>query len=143
MGRENNFGNKRNSNGFDKRPQDTTKGGRKPSLRKQLEEIITDEGSYTIEEKNVLKINDNGSIVVKATSSEQMARKLVDWAMSNKGNDSIKAIQMIMEQIDGKPRQTIDQRIDGVNPIVTYRILNPEDREKRIDELTQKEITTE
>ena len=90
------------------------------------------------EEKNVLKINENGSIVVKATSSEQIARKLVDWAMSNKGADSIKAIQIIMNHLDGKPIQTIDQRTDGVNPIVTYRILNPVDRNKRIDELTQK-----
>jgi len=110
MNKENNFGSKINTNGFDKRPQDTSKGGRKPSLRKQLEEVITDRGSYTIEEKKVLKINEDGSIEVKTTSAEQMARKLVDWAMSKKGNESLKAIQIIMDQIDGKPKQTIDQK---------------------------------
>ena len=29
--------------------------------------------------------------------------------MSKKGNDSLKAIQMIMEQVDGKPLQEIHQ----------------------------------
>jgi len=34
--------------------------------------------------------------------------KLSSWAMSKKGNDSLKAIQMIMEQVDGKPKQEIE-----------------------------------
>ena len=48
----------------------------------------------------------------------QLAMKLQQWALSKKGNDSIKAIQMIMEQIDGKPTQPIDQNLSMEKPII-------------------------
>jgi len=43
--------------------------------------------------------------------------KLSSWAMSKKGNDSLKAIQMIMEQVDGKPNQEIKQTTIIQNPL--------------------------
>jgi len=56
----------------------------------------------------VVKINDDGSVVLKLPTQMQLAMKLSSWAMSKKGNDSLKAIQMIMEQVDGKPKQEIE-----------------------------------
>lgn len=108
MSKEKNFGNKINSNGFDKRPQDATKGGRKPSIRKQLEEILQEDGAVTFSAKQVQEIREDGSVVIKVPTQMQMALKMVSWAMSKKGNDSIRAIQMVMEQIDGKPKQSVD-----------------------------------
>ena len=99
---------KANSNGFDKRPEDATKGGRKPSIRKQLEEMIGDNGNYTIAADQVLKVNDDGSVLVDIPTANKLTLKLLQWADSNKGNDSLKALQMIIEQIDGKPKQDID-----------------------------------
>ena len=89
---------------------DPTKGGRKPSIRKQLEELLEKDGKITIPAKQVSKIDEDGNVTIVLPTQMQMAMKLASWAMSNRGQDSIKAIQMIMEQIDGKPKQTIDQK---------------------------------
>ena len=99
-----------NSNGFDKRPQDAIKGGRKPSIRTQLEEVINEDGTYTVDAKDIVKTNEDGSVVIQSATAKQMAVKLVSWAMSKRGTDSIKAIQMIMDHIDGKPTQPIEQK---------------------------------
>ena len=52
-----NFGDKRNTNGFDKRPEDTTKGGRPPSFKTRY--------------KNALK-NNNG--VIWISNNETLER---------------------------------------------------------------------
>lgn len=88
---------------------DPTKGGRKPSIRKQLEELMSKEGKITIPAKQVTKIDEDGNVTIVLPTQMQMAMKLASWAMSNKGTDSIKAIQMVMETLDGKPKQTIEQ----------------------------------
>ena len=99
-----------NSNGFDKRPQDATRGGRKPSIRTQLEAALeNDGGGITIPTKQITKRHEDGSVTIQLPTSEQMALRLIYWAMSKKGTDSLKAIQMIMDQIDGKPTQTVEQ----------------------------------
>ncbi len=87
---------------------DPTKGGRKPSIRNQLKELLEKEGKIKIDAKQVVSIEDDGSVIIKLPTQMQLAMKLQQWALSKKGNDSIKAIQMIMEQIDGKPKQEID-----------------------------------
>ena len=91
---------------------DPTKGGRKPSIRKQLQELLAEEGEIVIPANQVIAINNDGSATIKLPTEMQLAMKLKSWAMSKRGADSIKAIQMIMEQIDGKPMQPIDQTIN-------------------------------
>ena len=118
MAKENNFGDKRNSNGFDKRPEDATKGGRKPSIRKQLAELIRSDGVYVIPSSQVVKINDDGSVEVNIPTSDQLSLKLIEWTNSSKGSDSLKALQMIIEQIDGKPKQEIEQTIIEEKPFI-------------------------
>lgn len=88
--------------------QDPTKGGRKPSIRNQLKELLEKEGKIKIDARQVVSIEDDGGVIIKLPTQMQLAMKLQQWALSKKGNDSIKAIQMIMEQIDGKPKQEID-----------------------------------
>ena len=85
--------------------QDPTKGGRPVSIRNQLKDLLEAEGNVTMPANQVVKINDDGSVILKLPTQMQLAMKLSSWAMSKKGNDSLKAIQMIMEQIDGKPNQ--------------------------------------
>ncbi|MCP4181428.1 MAG: hypothetical protein GY756_27005 [bacterium] len=109
MGKEDNFGDKINSAGFDKNPQNI--GNKKPSIKNQLKELLEKDGALNIPAKSVLKINDDGSVTIKLPTEMQLAMKLKQWAMSKKGNDSLKAIQMIMEQIDGKPKQEVDTNI--------------------------------
>ncbi len=87
---------------------DPTKGGRPVSIKAQLRDLLEAEGNVTMPSSQVVKINEDGSVVLKLPTQMQLAMKLSSWAMSKKGNDSLKAIQMIMEQIDGKPKQEID-----------------------------------
>jgi len=103
-----NLGDKANTNGFDKNPDNAKLGGRKPSIKKQIIELMTAEGAYMIEKKNVIKVYKNGNVKVKIPTQMQIAMKLNEWAMSKKGNDSIRAIQLIMDHIDGKGVQPID-----------------------------------
>jgi len=112
--------------------QDPTKGGRKPSIRKQLSELLEKDGKITIPTKQIAKLNDDGSVTIILPTQMQMAMKLVSWAMQNKGSESLKAIQMIMEQIDGKPKQEIDVSgsLDG-----EVKRLTPEERKQLDDKL--------
>ena len=121
-----------NSNGFDKRPEDATKGGRKPSIRKQLIEMVGDNGTYTIAAEQILSINKDGSVDVDIPTSERLVLKLMEWVDSDKGNNSLKALQMIIEQIDGKPKQEVDVSgsLDG-----EVKRLTPEERKQFNDVL--------
>jgi|AntAceMinimDraft_6_1070360.scaffolds.fasta_scaffold07654_3 hypothetical protein len=94
-----------------------TKGGRPVSIRNQLKDLLEAEGNVTMPANQVVKINEDGSVVLKLPTQMQLAMKLSSWAMSKKGNDSLKAIQMIMEQVDGKPNQEIKQTTIIQNPL--------------------------
>lgn len=98
---------KANTNGFDKRPEDAKKGGRKPSIKNQLKDLLKADGQVTIPAKQVIRINDDGSVLMKLPTEMQLAMKLNSIAMSGKNANTLKAIQMIMEQIDGKADQNI------------------------------------
>mgnify|MGYP003652141045 CR=1 FL=1 len=98
-----------NTNGFDKNKQNINRDGRPVSIRNQIKELLENEGNLTIQTNQIIKTNEDGSVVVKVPTQTQIALKLQGWAMSKKGNDSLKAIQMIMEQIDGKPLQEVHQ----------------------------------
>ena len=102
---------------------DPTKGGRKPSIRKQLSELLEKDGQITIPAKQIAKVNDDGSVTIILPTQMHMAMKLVSWAMQNKGSESLKAIQMIMEQIDGKPKQEIEQTVIDEKPF-TFEIID-------------------
>jgi len=104
-----NFGDKVNTNGLDKNKDNINKEGRPVSIRNQIKELLENEGNLTIPTSQIIKTNEDGSVVVKVPTQTQIALKLQGWAMSKKGNDSLKAIQMIMEQIDGKPLQEVHQ----------------------------------
>jgi len=112
-----NFNGKNNSNGFDKRPEDAKLGGRKPSIKNQLEKIAFSDGwlEFDIDDVEILI----GKVRIQVPELDAIALKLWQWAMSNKGNDSLKAIEMIMNHFDGKPGGNniqIENKVDN-NPI--------------------------
>lgn len=102
-----NLGNKANTAGFDKNPQNINRNGRPPSIRRQLQDLLESEGSITIPSNQVVQINEDGSVILDMPTQMQLAVKLASWAMSEEGNNSLRAIKMIMEQIDGKPEQVV------------------------------------
>ena len=96
---------------------DPTKGGRPVSIRTQVQDLLESEGNITVPSNQVIRINEDGSVVMKVPTQMQIAMKLQSWAMSKKGTDSLKAIQMIMEQIDGKPTETKDINLNTEQPL--------------------------
>lgn len=103
--------------------------GRKVSIRNQLKSLLQQDGSIRIAPKQVISINDDGSVEIKLPREEMLAMKLYQWALSTKGGDSIKAIQMIMEQIDGKAKQRVD---------VVAAPMDKVERAQRLAELKEK-----
>ncbi len=106
-----NFGEKANTNGFDRNPENINREGRPASIKKDLKHILEANGEISIKAENVLHIHDNGDVTIRLAKSETLAIKLLEWAMSRNGSDSIKAIKMIMEQIEGKPNQRTEHAI--------------------------------
>ena len=98
-----------NTNGLNKNKDNINREGRPVSIRGQIKGLLENDGNLTIPTSQIIKTNEDGSVVVKVPTQTQIALKLQGWAMSKKGNDSLKAIQMIMEQIDGKPLQEVHQ----------------------------------
>ena len=126
MGREKNFGDKINSNGFDKKPENINRNGQplsfKADYRKILESnngiIWRNEEDLIIEEKNGKK-----RIGFQLTKVETILAKLDELIMNPKNDKiSLDAIKFIWEQIDGKPKQEIDMTTK--EPI---KFINPDD----------------
>lgn len=102
--------------------------GRKPSIRNQLKELLDKDGSIVIKAKNVVRINEDGSVVIKLPTKQQAAMKVLQWAMSTQGSHSIAALKLLIEQVDGKP----DQRL-----VVDEEPLTDAEREAEIQRLKE------
>lgn len=94
------------SNGFDKRPQDTKKGGRPVGIKKEIKELLAADGRMVVKANDVVEIRENGDVVVNLTTETRVAYKLLKMTTGN-GTTALRAIQMIMEHLDGKPRQAV------------------------------------
>lgn len=81
------------------------KGGRKPSLKKQLEKVALSDGWLTFDIKDV-QILEN-SIKVKVPKEEAMALKMFQIAMGKNPNAAMNAIKLYLETFDGKANQNI------------------------------------
>ncbi len=100
-----------------KKGQSGNPNGQPPSIRRQLKELMQAEGVLTIPADQVIKVNDDGSVDLMVSTQLMLAQKLEKWATSNTGAESLKAIQMIMEQIDGKPPISGDLNITNTQPV--------------------------
>lgn len=105
MNKLENFKGKRNTNGLAENPQNINREGRPISIKNQLKEMLNADGSITISKEQIKSINEDGSITIDIPTQNQLATKLLSWAISDSSRESLKAIQMIMEQVDGKSRQ--------------------------------------
>ena len=106
--------------GFDKNPQNINKKGRGPSLKRALREMLEQEGELVIEKKNVIAVNEDGSVRIKIPDEGLIILKLKQWLMSKNPTASMKAIQLAFDYIDGKPHQSLSIASD--QPVITYEV---------------------
>ena len=110
MGQEDNFGDKINSNGFDKRPEDATKGGRPISFKKIAADQLGEDGEFLISKDSFIEEVTRDKItyfVFKIPKVQQLTFRLLTLAMSNK-KDSFNALKFLIEMFDGKAKQSVD-----------------------------------
>lgn len=95
------------NNGFDKRPADAKKGGRPKGVKNGLIEILNSEKKLVIKATNVSKIHSNGDVTLNVPEVDEIALRLVELTRSKQGSTAISAIKLIMEHLDGKPKQAL------------------------------------
>lgn len=117
-----NLGDKANTNGLKENPENINKKGRPISIRKTLRELLEKEGKFFIPKEQIIDYNKEKGVTILVPDEAMIVLKLMGWAKSTKGYNSLKAIQMIMEHIDGKPNQAIefDPGLEGV--VTIFRI---------------------
>ena len=109
MGKEKQFGDKINTQGFDVNKGNINRNGRPVSIKTELKQILENDGMIFIPESQITDRDaedkkGNKGIKIKVPTANSLAMKLMSWAMSNK-NQSLKAIEMIIDRIDGKALQ--------------------------------------
>lgn len=113
---EDKFKGKRNTNGFDKRPEDAKKGGRPPSFRNELERLISMDGVMKVYNVKELQILENGKFKQTGNSFEigQMQIPTIDHILLNaiKRAATSKDWKIIYEIFEGRPHQSTTIRID-------------------------------
>jgi len=105
-----NFGDKRNTNGLDKNPNNINKKGRTPSLKRQLEKIALSDGWLTVDIKDV--IIDDDVVKIKIPKEEAMALRIFKIAMGKNPSAAMSAIKLYLETFDGKANQNISVRTE-------------------------------
>lgn len=103
-----NFKGKRGINGLAENPQNINKKGRPVSIRNEIKTLLEKDGSTRIPANQVINVNEDGSVDIKIPTKVMVAMRLLGWVGNRNGHHSLKAIQMAMEQIDGKPLQEVE-----------------------------------
>lgn len=109
-------------NTFTSENQPTNK--RSPSIKKQLKELALHDGKITYSSSDVIEVHDDGSVTVAVSTEEMIANKLYQMANDGKPSDSLKAIQLIMNYIDGKPKETLELN-DNTTSLPERRFIIP------------------
>lgn len=122
--------------GFDVNPQNINKKGPPLSITNQLREILEQDGEMVIKPEHIIRENTDGSVVIKMPKRDMVAMKLLQWAMSKKGSDSLKAIQLISERLEGRPAQSLNISTD--EPII-QAVLTDEQFNEAMKKLEPKE----
>ncbi len=100
----------RNTAGFDKHPENINRDGQPPSIKRQLKELLAKNGEFAIPEKLLLRTEIKEGVsyyIFKLPTQKALANKLLNMAMRSSVT-GLKAFQMVMEQIDGRPHQSVD-----------------------------------
>lgn len=112
-----NFGEKANTNGFDKRKEAINRKGAPISFKKQYRKLLEDDtgGLMWIDEANVEtreKEQGGKEYGFKLSRAVTLLTRLDQLATGKNDRVALDAIKFLWEQIDGKASQDITQRFD-------------------------------
>lgn len=119
-----NFGDKINTNGFDKHPEHINRTGanRKISIKRELEKLLKSDGTLVFKGAQIIEMGEkNGErfVKIKLPTQEALAHKMISIAMgSNKQSNTLRALIQLLEQWDGKPNQKFDANVNSVPNII-------------------------
>lgn len=83
-------------------------GGRYPSLRNQLKDLLDQDGRVIIPASQVVSVDKKtGDVTIKVPTREQLSHKLMGLALSGRSAVTMSAIKMLFEQLEGKAPQTV------------------------------------
>ena len=109
------------------------KGGRKKSVRRQLQLLLEGEGTMTIPKGQIIKVDpETGDVTIRIPTDQQLALKLLNMTMGKNGSNTLNAMRMFVEQTDGK----MIQPVEIYTPDEDQR--TPDQIQARIDELQKK-----
>ena len=89
-------------NWLQKNPQNIAGKGRPPSFKKHFQKLLSEDGFLVFSKEQIIEIKENWSVKVKMPKEEAIVMKAINWALSNKGIESTKMIQWIVEMFEWK-----------------------------------------
>ena len=110
MGKEKYFGDKINTEGFDKNKNNINRKGQPVSIKKQLKELLLNDGELPIPAEQFIRMkksNDKEYYIFKIPTQDALALRLLSIAMS-KNTSGFNALKLLLETFDGKALQSVD-----------------------------------
>ena len=101
-----------NTGGFQVNPQNINKKGPPISIRNQIREILAMDGRMKIKAEHVIKKHEDGSVDIIMPKKDMVAMKVMQLAMTGSGSTTIRALQLIIEHLEGKPHQNLNISTD-------------------------------
>ena len=95
---------KANTKGFKQNPHNA---GRSRSFANQLKDAIDEEGGIRFKPDAIKSYHPKTGVVIKIPTTDALVTRLISLAMSSDKKTSIKALEMIIDRIEGKPRQQL------------------------------------
>jgi len=110
MGKEKYFGDKINTEGFDKNKNNINRKGQPVSIKNQLKELLLNDGELPIPADQFLRMkksNEKEYYIFKIPTQDALALRLLSIAMS-KNTSGFNALKLLLETFDGKATQVIE-----------------------------------
>ena len=100
-----NFGDTRNTKGFDVNKTNINTSGRSPSIKGQIKKLLLKDGEARIRKCNLIR-ETKEFYIFKIPTQKALAANLLDMAMGD-GANGFQALKLILETFDGRAKQEI------------------------------------
>lgn len=99
---------------FKDRKDDINRDGRPLSITNTLKTILSSNGEIRIPPEQIARTETDGSVIIIVPKQETLAMAIMKFAL--KGD--MRAIQLIVDRIDGKAKQEIDLNLSDTTVVI-------------------------